>query len=36
LEDVTRVVITENDKVVGMVSQYDIVKKLKKEDFVEL
>lgn len=35
-KDITRVVIVENNKVKGMISQHDIVKKLKKEDFVEL
>ncbi|MBT6716834.1 MAG: CBS domain-containing protein [Nitrospina sp.] len=35
-KDITRVVIIENNKAVGIVSQHDIVKKLKKDDFVEL
>jgi CBS domain-containing protein len=35
-KDITRVVITENHKVVGIVSQHDIVKNLKKDDFVEM
>jgi CBS domain-containing protein len=35
-KDITRVVITESNKVVGIVSQHDIVKALKKDDFFEL
>lgn len=35
-KDITRVVITEDHKVVGIISQHDIVKRLRKKDFVEL